>query len=769
MLRRIVSAFVSVLIFFTTFFRTGSAPEKIKMPELEAGEYGQWVNPFIGTGGIPWACAMLSPCATTPFGMVRLGADTTFAGGFAPFGLGNSGYYYGHNHIWGFSHTRLSGTGARDMGHFRITPAVGNTDPATRIKSPLLYSHKQEEATAGYYAVNLPTINCLAEMTSDVHTGLHRYTFRTGEDAHIFIDATSFLQGGHATNGKINVLPEANEVEGQGTVFTTFTGRYGGLTGYFVARFSTPFESFSTWSDGESVENRAQAAADDCGVNINFGNIEDAPVEIKVGISFVSIENARENLDAEAGNLDFEGVRAKTRDSWDEWLSRIKIESPDSEIKTVFYTALYHSMIMPTDFTDVDGKYLGFSKTTGTAENYTYRTDMSLWDSFRTEHPLLNLIAPEVQRDCLISLVEMAKIGGKLPRWPSGGGYTSSMFGTSANMVIAESYLKGITDFDVETAFSYMKTQALQTTEDDDNRNHLPEYNQYGYCPADLCSIAVSCTLEYAWSDASVSLLARALGKEDDAALFEQRSKSYKKIFNPKTKYFQPRNADGSWDNHFNPNITEFYDAVMIKKYADDYSEGCARHWRWSVPHDTNGLIELFGSKDYFISELNKFMKDASASRAALDPGPGYWQGNQHDIHAPYLFNDAGAPELTQKWVRWSLAERHSTDVDGLDGNDDGGTLSAWYIFSAMGLYPVAGTDRYWIGSPNLDKAVINMGSGKTLTVTAANQSSKNIYVQSVTLNGIRLTEPSIVHSQIANGGTLEFVMGSEPAANGGF
>lgn len=768
-IKKISGMLLSLIIFISATFQTG-LPHSVNMPDTKPGEYGQWVDPFIGTGGLPWACAMLFPGATAPFGMVRLSPDTTFPGGINPFTCGTAGYWYGHNYLWGFSHTRLSGTGATDMGHFRVTPAVGNNDPAKRLTNPIIFTHEQEEATAGYYAVNLPAIDCLAELTATDHTGVHRYTFGSSKDAHLFIDATSFLRQGRATEGKIKINPNAMEITGEGRVFTAFTGRYGGLKGYFVARFDTPFESFSTWSEGVSTEGSSEAAGNDTGANINFGDIKNQPVELKIGISFVSLENARQNLNAEAGTLDFEGVRDAARETWDASLSRIKIETPDPEIKTIFYTAMYHSMIMPTDFTDVNGQYLGFKEQIGTADGFTYRTDMSIWDTYRTEHPFLNLVAPEIQRDCLKSLVRMARIDGTLPRWPSGYGETGSMFGTPADMVVAESYLKGITDFEAEEAYGYMKNTALQIlAEGTRAQSDVLAFNDYGYVPADNHDISVSKTLELAWANGSIALLAKALGKTDDAALFTGKSMGYKNIFNPATQYFQGRYIDGSWVKPLLPSFTSYYDEILPKKVSEAYCEGSARQWRWTAPQDTAGLIGLFKSKNYFVSELNQFMADASKDRAALNPGGGYWQGNQHDIHALYLFDDAGRPDLAQKWARWALDERHSTDVNGLDGNDDGGTLSSWYIFSAMGLYPVAGTDRYWIGSPNVEKAEVNLGTGKTLTVIAENQSAKNIYVQKAMLNGVRLESPSINHSQIAGGGTLTFTMGPSPAVNGGF
>ena len=749
----------------------GMKPAAVEMPDVKAGELGQWVNPFIGTGGLPWGCAMLFPGATAPFGLVRLSPDTTFPGGVNLLKCGNAGYYYGQKHIWGFSHTRLSGTGIRDQGHFRVTPAIGNTDPLARMDNPLAFSHKQETATAGYYAVALPGISALAELTATDHVGAHRYTFNTAEDAHLFIDATSALEG-NSTGGKITVLPEAGEIIGEGRVHTGFTNRYDGLKGYFVAQVSAPIQSYSTWNGSENVAGRAVTEGDDVGADLNFGSIKDQPLELKIGISFVSVENARENLNAEAGQASFEGVRDLTRANWEGRLSSIEMTSADAEVKTNFYTAMYHSMIMPTNFTDVNGDYLGFKNTVGKADGYTYRTDMSLWDTFRSTHPLYVLIAPDVQLDSVKSLVEMAKIGGSLPRWPSGAGYTGSMLGTPADMVIAESYLKGITDFDVEAAFGYMKNTALGGAPADTDRRDMADiYVQYGYVPADIMlEESVASTLEYAWADASIGLLAEALGKTEDAALFTAMSKSYKNVFEPESKYFRARNSDGTWDKNFGLNVTSFYDEILpFTDLATAYCEGGARHWRWCVPQDPAGLIDLMGGRDYFVSELEQFMKDASKFRAAADPGPGYWHGNQHDMHAIYLFDDAGRPDLTQKWVRWALTERYSNDVNGLDGNDDGGTLSGWYVFSAIGFYPVAGTDRYWIGAPIVESAKVNMGEGKVLNVVAENQSAQNIYVQSVTLNGVQLHDSILTHAQIANGGNLTFVMGSSPAANGGF
>lgn len=745
-IRAFVALFVSIEMLVTGIIG-GVKFQNVEMPEVEVGEYGQYVDPFIGTGGIPWTAGMLSPAATVPFGSVRLGADTSFIGGAYIVKTNTSGYYYEHAHIKGFSHSRLSGTGAEDYCNFRFVPHSGDNEPAI-----MPYSHKNETASVGYYSVYLPTVGCLAEMTADIHTGVHRYTFYGNDDAKIYIDVTSGAGKTTTRGGYAKYDEESGVISGGCVLHGAFSDRYDGLPVYFVAVADKPIKACEITGGGE-----------DCGIDLNFGSLSGESVEIKIGISFVSEENAMLNLKAEADGLNFDAVRKNASDEWEKSLSVIDIEGSD-EIKTVFYTALYHAMIMPTNFTDVNGEYLGFDKKVDVAEGYTYRTDMSLWDSCRTTHPLYTLIAQDIQTDCLNSLVDMAEKGGSLPRWPMGAGYTSSMMGDAANIVIAESYLKGITDFDVETAYEYMK-KSSDGPVNKDGRNYVELYNEYGYVPQDLApgDESVSRSIEYAWEDGAIASLAAALGKTDEAKHYADKSMYYKNLFNPETKYFQARNSDGSFVWNFNPYITAFYDAVMIKKFADCYCEGSARQWRWNALHDIEGMIELFGSDEYFVSELEDFMEDASLSRAAIDPGHGFWVGNQHDIHTPYLFSNAGRADLTQKWVRWTLKNRFSSDINGLDGNDDGGTTSTWYIFSAMGFYPLAGTDKYWIGSPNVDNAEITLSNGNVLKITANNQSEKNVYVSSVTLNGEKLEGVYVTHEQLMAGGELVFEMSAKP------
>ena len=740
LLRACISVVLSVELLLGALF--AGAPVRTEMPAAQAGEYGKYVDAFVGTGGIPWMCGMLSPAACAPFGCVRLGPDTCAVGGIAALKTNTSGYYYEHRHMLGFSFGRLSGTGARDYGIFRVTPAAGRK---TKPGAPA-FSHTQETASPGYYAVYLPAAGALCEMTAAAHTGVQRYTFHTRKDASLFIDAASALSGGHTTNAAITVDAAAHSLTAETRSFGTFTGRYDGLTAYLYAEWDTDVQDVSVT---------------DAVARLRFGDLRGRSVTLRAGISFVSAENAKENLLSEAGSADFDTIRARTAAEWETRLSSVRIDA-DEETKTVFYTALYHTMIMPTDFTDADGTYLGFDGQAHEAQGFTYRTDMSLWDTVRNTHALYTLIAPDVQRDSVESLLCMADQGGVLPRWPMGAGYAGSMFGNPANILLTESYLKGV-PFDTQKAYEAMKRSSDGIHAGKADRDGAAEYNQYGYLPDDLgYDDSVSKTLEYSWEDAALSVLADALGRSDDAAYYADRSQSYRNLWDVQTSYFRPKNSDGSWGKMY-PHLTSFIDDIFGTDIFRAYCEGSARQWRWGTTQDPDALVALFGSGETFVRELDRFMRDAAPVRGAIDPGSGFWIGNQHDIHAPYLFNHAGRADLTQKWVRWALRERFSADADGLDGNDDGGTLSAWYVFSAMGFYPIAGSDRYWIGSPCIESASVALPGGETLRVTVQNQGKKNVYVSVITLNGEALTAPFLTHGQIAQGGELVFTMTNDP------
>lgn len=729
----------------------------------QPGERGKYVNTFIGTGGYPWVCGHNFPGAARPFSVMRLSPDTDgFIGALTgEKALNTSGYYYGDDKIIGFSHTRLSGTGATDGGHFRVIPGDGYKTAQKYFSGHYIpFSHKDEKAFPGYYAVKLKDPDALAEFTVTERAGIHRYTFKKHVRPFLLIDVSSTLGDRKTKEGWVKVLPGNREVEGAIRAFGTFGGRYGGEKIYFFARFSEPFDYYGTWKDSVITDYRAEATGDKVGAAFAYDPVQKPfTIEVRLAVSHVSTANARQNLDAETAGKSFEKVLEKAKQAWEEKLSLIKIRNSTPDQRVIFYTALYRCFLMPTLFQDVNGDYMGFDKKVHNDSTGRYYTDLSLWDTFRTLHPLYTLIAPEEQLDMVRSLIKMKEQGGGLPRWPSGYGYTGSMLGSPADMVIAETWLKGIRDFDVETAFEGMKAIATGPPPKGSaysGRRGIAGYLKYGYCPSDLMDEAVSKTLEYAWADQSISSLAGALGKDEDAKRFETHAKYYRNTWNPETKYFQPKDTKGVFFEPFKPLLLTYLD--LDDKYTDDYVEGSALQWRWCVPQDPEGLVELFGSREYFVEQLHDFFAKADPARGTFSPGSYYWHGNEPDMHAAYLFNVAGRPDLTQKWVRWILENKYGTDPGGLDGNDDGATLSAWYILSAMGFYPLAGSDRYELGAPLFERVDVNVGNGK-LEIIAKNFSPENIYVKKVWLNDTLLDRTWIRHSEIAHGGELMFEM----------
>lgn len=738
----------------------GEAPRP--SPAVRPGELGKDVDPFIGTGGLAYLCGNNFPGATVPFGMVRLSPDTV-----SPLGrraTNSSGYYYPDRRILGFSHTRLAGTGATDGGNFLVIPCAAESAKSHRRGLDAEYSHDRERAFPGYYGVTLPGPGITAELTATHRVGVHRYTFSGKQDPHILILVTSVLGKGTCKFGEVRILPEAREVEGSAKTFGTFSKRYGGLTTYFVARFDRPFHDYAARTGETEAPGQAVAADDDLGVDVGF-RADDArrAVGLKLAISYVSIANARDNLDREAGDADFDRVLAGAVAQWEEILARIRVSGGSDRQRRIFRTALYHAFQMPTTFQDVNGEYLGFDRRTHRAEGFTYYTDMSLWDTFRTVHPLFNLIARGEQRDMIVSLIKMAEQGGYLPRWPSEGGYTNSMFGTPADIVIAESYLKGVRDFDVASAYRFMKKTALGPVpvgSPFSGRVGVEHYLKHEYCPADLMKKSVASTIEYSYADQAIAGLAEALGHRDDADLFRRHGRFYRNLWNPETQFFQPRDSRGTFLAEFRPEMLTYVD--LTGKFTHAYVEGSAWQWRWGVPSDAEGVVALFKSRESFVQELGRFFERSPAG-VGLNPNAYYWQGNQPDLYAAYLFNHAGRPDLTQKWVRWILETKYGDRENGLDGNDDGGTLSAWYVLSSLGLFPTAGTDRYEVSGPLWDRAEIRI-KDHTLTIVAENAAPDHPYIQKAWLNERRLDRHEIPHAAIAGGGTLRFEMGPGPA-----
>lgn len=726
---------------------------------------GAKVNPFSGTGGVIFLCAHNTPSATLPFGTVRLGPDTASLL-LNKTGINRSGYYFGDNKILGFSHTRLVGADALEGGIFRVLPTVESRAAALRVEKNRFarFSHHDETAFPGYYAVRLPKDDVLCEMTATTRVGIHRYTFHKDEAPHLLLDVTSALGDKSAKGGVAMLKPEAREIEGTVKEFGSFSGRYGGLDAYFVARLSEPFVTFGTWNGARYDASATSAAGDDIGVDLGFEKKgADHVVELRLAISYVSIANARMNLDAEApATKTFDDVYAAARDAWESRLGAIRVEGGTETEQRIFYTALYRACQMPTIFTDVNGEFMGFDRTVHKAEGYQYYTDFSMWDTFRAVQPLYNLILRKEERDMMVSLTEMAKEGGCFPRWPSGCGYTNCMFGTPSDVAVSEAYLKGIRDFDIDAAYKAMRQTALVGVPAGSGfggRGGLADYLKLGYLPSDNGGHSVAATLEYAWADKALSLLAAELGQKQDADLLAEHARNYRNVWNPDTQHFEGKDSNGAFPKTHKFHLLSYVD--FNEKYTRSYVEGSGEQWRWAVPYDAEGLMTLFKSRQYFVSELETYFSKARKGVGSL-PSAYYWHGNEPYINAAYLFNIAERPDLTQKWVRWIMATKYSDDYIGLDGNDDGGTLSSWYVLSALGIYPIPGTTRYELGSPLFDKAIAKIDD-KTLTVIAENNSPTNVYVQKVWLNDVPLKHTWFTHDQIAQGGTLKFQMGPRP------
>jgi predicted alpha-1,2-mannosidase len=687
-----------------------------------------------------------------------------------------SGYFYGDQKILGFSHTRLVGTGAIDGGNFLVVPATAALKQADLTSNTAYqFSHEQETAFPGYYAVWLPETQVLAELTASMRVGVHRYTFTSGQTPFLRLNICSALGKGRCTEGQVAISKDGRELHGCARTFGSFSSRFGGSKVYFAARLDRPVVQRRLWSADQLLDNNQSTSGDTIGVELQFAQADQSQsVQLQLAISYVSIENAYENLNTEVADKSFDQVLQQAIADWESKLELVSIEGGDASERTCFYTALYRSMNMPTTFSDVNGQYLGFDKQVHQASDFVYYTDMSLWDTFRTTHPLYTLLLPSYQRDMVVSLVEMSRQGGYLPRWPSGSGYTNSMFGTPADLVIAETYLKGIRDFDVETAYKKMLETGLRPTPAGapfSGREGIDHYIRFGYCPSDLMKESVSRTLEYCYADYAIGKLAEALGHKQDAELFLKRAQSYKNLWNPQTQFFHPRDSQRNFLKDFRPLMLTYTD--VTGKYTNAYVEGSAMQWRWAVPHDSDGLVELMGGRERFVEQLQEFFAKSTREVGRI-PNAYYWQGNQPDLFAAFLFNSAGRPDLTQFWTRWILKHKYSSDEVGLDGNDDGGTLSAWYVLASLGIYPVAGTDRYELTRPLWQRAEIQLGDRPLVITQETNSSSQQGSMEGseasvgitpsvlpalhAELNGQILQGTQISHRQLLSGGELQFL-----------
>ena len=728
-------------------------------PEPDGPPLARHVNPMIGTGGALFNLGSSLPGATAPFGLVKVSPDTSLGIAGSPPGFQHcAGYRYEDDHLYGFTHNHLHGTGAGDYGNVLLLPTVGMSDAKTTrdgYKTP--FTHDNELSRTGYYAVTLTEPKVRAELTATTHCAHHRYQWLDKPaEGIVLIDAAAALLNGRSKGGTVTIDGTKGTVDGDTWNDGEFSGRYGGFKIYFTSRYNVPMAGGGTWVDGTTQDNRMTVSTDkepaSFGAYVKFATASTPVVEFQVCLSYVSLDGARAAMAAEMPTWDFEGERAATEAAWEKELAKIEVKGGSPDDKINFYTAMYHVLQMPTIWTDVDGMYTGFDHKPHKAEGFTYVTDMSLWDTYRTENPLLALVWPEWQMATLKSLTAMVQQGGYVPKWSMGAGDTGSMIGEHAASTAADSYLKGLTDFDAETLWAGLKQTAdgpLPSGSYGD-RGCIQAYLDKGYCPADVDDGSVSKTLEYAFNDFCLSKMAAAMGKTEDADRYAKRAASWKNLWDGST-FFLPRKADGT----FVPTEVDVWT-------PEGYVEGSVWQWSWFVPHDELGLQALFASKQAFVDKLTQFFQFSQDNFQFEMPNAYYFHGNEPDFHAPYMFIRAGRPDLTQKWARWVLQANYLNTPDGLSGNDDAGAMAAWYVFTAVGLFPWPCIPGYYITSPAFEQAVLHLKGGD-VTIVATGTTQGKGYIKKATWNGKALDTLWIDHADLAKGGTLELTMSETP------
>ena len=714
----------------------------LTLATLQAGEITKYVNPFIGTGAIDGGLSGNNyPGATSPFGMIQLSPDTSEAPNWGD----ASGYDYNRNTIFGFSHTRLSGTGASDLIDITLMPtSSGRTSSA--------FTHDEEKARPGYYQVMLKDENINAELTTTQRNGIHRYQYPAGKDAEIILDmdhsADKGSWGRRIINSQIRILND-HAVEG----YRIITGWAKLRKIYFYMEFSNPILT-STLRDGGRVhENTAVINGTNLHGCFRFGQLNGKPLTCKVALSSVSMENARQNMEQEAPHWDFDRYVAAADADWEKQLGKIEVKGTEVQ-KEIFYTALYHTMIQPNTMSDVNGEYMAADYTTRkVANNETHYTTFSLWDTFRASHPLYTLLEPERVTDFVKSMIRQYEYYGYLPIWQLWGQDNYCMIGNHSIPVITDAILKGIPGIDMEKAYEAVYNSSVTSHPN----SPFEVWEKYGFMPENIQTQSVSITLEQAFDDWCVAQLAAKLNKDADYQRFHKRSEYYRNLFHPKTKFFQSKNDKGEWIEPFDP-----------YQYGGNgghpFTEGNAWQYFWYVPHNIQALMELTGGTKAFEQKLDTFFTSTYKSEQMNHNASGfvgqYAHGNEPSHHVTYLYTLAGRPERTQELIREIFDTQYKNKPDGLCGNDDCGQMSAWYMFSAMGFYPVDPVSGdYVFGAPQLPKIVLHLADGKTFTVIAENLSKEHKYVDSITLNGEPYTKNTISHEDILKGGTLVYKM----------
>ncbi|MCU4154765.1 GH92 family glycosyl hydrolase [Carboxylicivirga sp. A043] len=705
-------------------------------------DFTQYVDPFIGTG----AHGHTYPGAQVPFGMVQLSPDTRNDESWD----GCGGYHYSDSSIIGFSHTHLSGTGVSDYGDVLLMPIMGElkletgTSDAPHTGYRSIFSHDSEVAKPGYYSVYLDDYQVKAELTAGKRVGYHRYTFDEGGVVQMMLDLIH----------RDPVINAGLSVTGDRTIVGERRSKYwaGDQRLYFAIEFSKPFLSVDIYNEQKRIQGEKSVEGKALQSVINFQVQADEKLEVKVALSMVSTEGAVANLQHEATDINFDQAYDLAKAEWQEKLGKIEVEGGTLKEKRNFYTALYHSLLTPNLSQDVDGSYRGMDGKVHKAEGFTNYTVFSLWDTFRTLHPLLTIIEPELTNDFVKCLVQKSKEYGELPMWELASNDTRCMIGYHAVSLITDAYAKGIRDYDLEEVYAEMRRTAML------DKRGMKDYRTLGYVPSNKSSQGVSKTLEYAYNDWCVAQVAQALGKKADYHYFMNRSKNYRNIYDPSTGFMRGKMADHSWVKEFDP---------MAVGY--NYTEGNSYQYSLFVPHDVVGLTELLGGQ----KELEKWLDRLFETDMAYELEEGtdvtgligqYAHGNEPSHHMAYLYNHAAAPWKTQFMARHIMATQYNDSPAGLCGNEDCGQMSAWYVMSAMGLYPDnPGSPYYSIGSPIFDKIIIHLDNAKTFEIAADNNKHENVYIQNIQLNGSDYHKSFITHQDMLNGGVIKIQMSDKP------
>ncbi|HOU52325.1 MAG TPA: GH92 family glycosyl hydrolase [Myxococcota bacterium] len=733
------------------------------LPDAPLGAVDR-VNTRIGTGGRGWFAGSAFVGAQAPFGQVQAGPDGRDDYQLPPDHC--SGFNSADHHILGFSHSHLHGTGIPDLAAVGFLPFRGEVDAGPALDEGQGFDADSLRGTAGHFQVTLSD-GVHVELTATDLAAVHRYSWPSGNAPTALtlrIDVAHTLSTGRIQDGRLEVLEGAAGVRISAWNVGEFTRAEGPIPHYLAVRFRWPPDRFGTWKGQDRQPGVRVQEGPDTGAWFTWDLAAGEAVEVDVGLSFVDLDGAVDNL-ADLPDGGFDGALRQTREAWEAVLGRVRCEGGSPEDQEVLAIAIYHAHLMPNRFMDRDGRYRGLDGQVHGNPGFVHHTNFSLWDTYRGLHSLLVLLQPDRQADLVRSLVQMAREGGFLPKWPLGPYYTNVMIGSPADMVIAETWLKGIRDFDVDTAWQAMVAIANAPPPAGHpyaGRVGIEDYVRLGYVPVDRQNQSVARTLEFAVADAAMARLARALGKTDEAARYESRSANWRNLFDPAQGFFAPRKAAGTFVT-----ITDPTDPMTFQNRP--YTEGTPWQYLWLVPQDPEGLREVLGGAETMADRLETFFQQGRREHEEIFSQPNddplwwfgnhpryYWHGNEPDLHAAFLFHAAGRPDRVGHWVHWAARTLYTTRDDGIPGNDDAGTMAAWYVFAALGFFPMPGDDRYWVGSPLFPRCEVDLPGDRTLTVEAPGAANGPAWSR-VTWNGVEVAGGVLQHSDLVQGGTLRF------------